>query len=612
MGDGSSDNATDFSAVNELHAYTLAIECSMESTEMHRHVRARDVPKGPVQPSKLNLHPFSIECPDTRMRGQSYTGYIGQEDVPISFTEHAQAEILKLEKMYSEAYMQTVYLALMLGRTVAPADVLAVQQSSLWRKRSIDVDITAFLHSQDVAGLSRTGESRAQGYPNLQQKFSDLIAQSFTPLPFDVDPEHGMYYFCKPSEVRNSDLQVFLQLARNPLLINFQYSVEVIDGDNNHTKRLNQPVHMLPSSLDKLCEHAGISWRPPTDHFEPSMDVRVILHINCWYLPKEVAKQDGTKQPVEEPANILPPKPDALEISSRYSNLFAKTMSPSSLFSGAVYSISKGSVAVPSASRAKDSINAQFTMLDHLPEDQMDRVRGCHGKIVRFFAQETLYALRDISPVTVPLLKQVWHTIATTGDDDVPADNLEFAQNRNSMEFLIPPHDMQKRRHAMDLVIRELLKDHGSYSQYQVGKLHELGGFVYMRDIRSRSDRLKARERMRTNEPAQPTGSASALSDAIPSWFLIKPTPELDGVQILTHNYSVITGESANNVLAATRQLLRIALQAANTRLLLEEMAETHMCPSMLVVPDHKARLERKAGPTVMDEPLPGAPATTD
>ncbi|KAJ1932658.1 hypothetical protein EC988_009384, partial [Linderina pennispora] len=148
-GDESSGSATDFSAVNELHAYTLAIECSMESTEMHRHVRARDVRKGPVQRSNLNLRPFSIDCPDTRMRGQSYTGFIGQEDVPIAFTEHAQAEILKLEKMYSEAYMQTVYLALMLGRTVAPADVLAVQQSSLWRKRSIDVDITAFLHSQD-------------------------------------------------------------------------------------------------------------------------------------------------------------------------------------------------------------------------------------------------------------------------------------------------------------------------------------------------------------------------------------------------------------------------------------------------------------------------------
>ncbi|KAJ1942605.1 hypothetical protein EC988_006443, partial [Linderina pennispora] len=464
----------------------------------------------------------------------------------------------------------------------------------------------------DVARLSRTSENRAQGHPSLQQKFSNLIAQSFTPLPFDVDPEHGMYYFCRPSAERKLDLQVFLQLARNPLLINFQYSVEVIDGDNNHTKRLNQPVHTLPSSLDKLCEHAGISWRPPTDHFEPSMDVRVILHINCWYLPKEVSRQDSEKQPAEEPTKILPPKPDALEISSRYSNLFAKTMSPSSLFSGAVHSISKGSVAVPSASRAKDSINAQFTTLDNLPEDQMDRVRGCHGKIVRFFAQETLYALRDISPVTVPLLNQVWHTIATTGDDEVPADNLEFAQNRNNLEFLIPPHDMQKRRHAMDLVIRELLKDHGSQSHYPIGKLHELGGFVYMRDIRSRSDRLKARERMRANEPpAQPAEPASVLSDAIPSWFLIKPTPELDGVQILTHNYSVITGESADNVLAATRQLLRIALQAANTRLLLEEMAETHLCPSMLVVPDHKSRREKKAGQAVLAESQSDMPAAT-
>ncbi|ORX68282.1 hypothetical protein DL89DRAFT_268781 [Linderina pennispora] len=152
---------------------------------------------------------------------------------------------------------------------------------------------------------------------------------------------------------------------------------------------------------------------------------------------------------------------------------------------------------------------------------------------------------------------------------------------------------MQKRRHAMDLVIRELLKDHGSQSHYPIGKLHELGGACG------------------SNEPpAQPAEPASVLSDAIPSWFLIKPTPELDGVQILTHNYSVITGESADNVLAATRQLLRIALQAANTRLLLEEMAETHLCPSMLVVPDHKSRREKKAGQAVLLESQSDMPAT--
>ncbi|KAJ2350052.1 hypothetical protein GGF43_004332, partial [Coemansia sp. RSA 2618] len=235
--------------------------------------------------------------------------------------------------------------------------------------------------------------------------------------------------------------------------------------------------------------------------------------------------------------------------------------------------------------------------LQGLPHDQLELVRHCHRRFVRFIAQETLYALRDIRPATVPLLNQVWHTIATTVDDDVASDKFEFSHNKLDLKFLIPTPDEARRRHAIDLVMAELLKQGGAHAGYPLGRLHELGGIVYMRDVRSRIDRIQARERIRARALSDVAASrqdsatqhwqlTADLSDAIPSWFLIKPTAALDGVRILTHNYSVVTDEAADNVLAATRQLLMVALKAANTRLLLEQMAETHKFPDQLVLPD--------------------------
>ncbi|KAI8320376.1 hypothetical protein GQ54DRAFT_326270 [Martensiomyces pterosporus] len=612
-----------------LNAYTLVMECSMDNSEMRRHVRAMEARSQAATKTKLNLKPLNVNCKDTRVQGQTLQGFVGQKDVPTPFTEYALAEINKLERMYSEAYLQTIYLALLLRRAVSPADLLASQQSTLWQKRSIDVDITAFLHSQDAARLSRDKEWQEQDGQNLQRKFNELIRQSFTPLPHDVDPSQGKYYYCKSTPDKRSELEICLQLAQNPLFINFQCSVEVVDGERTHKKRLNMPISELPLSLERLCEHAGISWRPPTDHFEPSMDVRVILHINCLYLPDESLVKGSEKSDAPElaesasaePVKILLSKPDKQELESRWTRLFQKTMSLSSLVPGTLDPASakesgaaraaaagaSGDVLSP-AVIAKERIDAQLATLEGLPHDQLELVRHCHGKFLRFIAQETLYALRDIKPVTVPLLNQVWHTIATTVDEEVPSDVLEFSHHKVDLKFLISTPDEAKRRHAMDLVMRELLKQDNSSSSYPIGRLHELGGIVYMRDIRSRSDRMKARARMRARAQSDPSRdsdhgpqkiAAVDLSDVIPSWFLIKPTAALDGVRILTHNYSVVTGETADNVLAATRQLLMVALRAANTRLLLEEMAETHAFPDLLVLPD-AARANVPAGAGAM------------
>ncbi|KAJ2365178.1 hypothetical protein IW150_006281, partial [Coemansia sp. RSA 2607] len=183
-------------------------------------------------------------------------------------------------------------------------------------------------------------------------------------------------------------------------------------------------------------------------------------------------------------------------------------------------------------------------------------------------------------------------------DDEVASDRFEFAHNRIDLQFQITNPERARRRHAMDLLMAELLKHDGVPDGFPLGKLQQLDGIVYMRDVRSRSDRIEARARMRARALSDAHGGASDaasdslgpraadLADAIPSWFLIKPTATLDGVRILTHNYSIITNEVADNVLAETRQLLMVALRAANTRLLLEEMAETHTFPEQLQLPE--------------------------
>ncbi|KAI9503932.1 hypothetical protein BX070DRAFT_122741 [Coemansia spiralis] len=396
-----------------------------------------------------------------------------------------------------------------------------------------------------------------------------------------------------------------------------------------HEKRLNMPIDKLPLSLELLCEHAGIPWRPPTDHFEPLEGVRVILHINCLYLPDEdllkTTLQEHDVEAVDvELTKILQQKPDKRELENRAAQLFQETMSLSSLVDKSfdpVTIVSESGAAnkdmdlLPSAVVAKQHINAQMATLKGLPHDQLELVRHCHRRFVRFIAQETLYALRDIIPATVPLLNQVWHTIATTVDEDVPSDKFEFSQNKLDLRFVIDMPDVAKRRHAVQLVMSELLKQDGAQPNYPLGKLEELGGIVYMRDVRSRSARIEASARMRARALSDTHYVAGArkadgvkeyintgpedLTDAIPSWFLIKPTSNLDGVRILTHNYSIVTNEVADNVLAAIRQRLMVALKAANTRLLLEELAETHRFPDLLVLPDAaRAKLLHRSGST--------------
>ncbi|KAJ2418909.1 hypothetical protein GGF41_004850, partial [Coemansia sp. RSA 2531] len=252
---------------------------------------------------------------------------------------------------------------------------------------------------------------------------------------------------------------------------------------------------------------------------------------------------------------------------------------------------------------AKKHTDAQMATLEGLPHDQLELVRHCHRMFVRFIAQETLHALRDIEPVTVPLLNQVWHTIATTVDEDAPLDRYAFSQNKMDFEFLVSTADESKRQYAIDLVMTELLKPNKDLGDYPLGKLEKVDSFVYMRDMRSRSERSDARKRWRARalsdaqgkagnperrgsiSSASVKGAAGDLADAIPSWFLIRPMSSLDGVRVLTHNYSIVTDEAARNVLAVMRQLLVVALRAANTRLLLEEMADTRLFPDQLVLP---------------------------
>ncbi|KAJ2159594.1 hypothetical protein GGF46_002918 [Coemansia sp. RSA 552] len=589
-----------------LNAHTLLMECSMDNADMRRQVRAMDVRAQAMTRPALHLNSFDVPSSGTKVMGEACQGYIGQNDAPLPFTEHALREIRTIERMYSEAVLQTIYLALLLKRQVALDDLTACLQSTLWKKRYIDVDITAFLHSQDAARVSRDSEWQAQDRVNLQTKFSDLLCESFSPLPPEVNPPQGRYYYCKSTPDRRSELEICLQLAQNPLFINLQCSVEVLDSDLGHDKRLNMPIDKLPLSLEKLCEQANIPWRPPTDHFEPLTNVRVILHINCLYLPDETLENSGDESstvqtPESEDAKSLLPKPDRQELENRSTRLFQKTMSLTSLVTSAFDPSAMGGKDIasddpdqlPSAVIAKRHIDAQMATLKGLPHDQLELVRHCHRQFVQFFAQETLYALRDTKSVTVPLLRQVWHTIATTVDDEVTVNKFEFSHTKLDLTFLIPMLDETKRQHAVDLVLSELLKQDGARAEYPLGRLLEMGGIVYMRDLRSRSARIQARARMRARARSDAQGGAlqrepspGDLSDSIPSWFLIKPTRELDGVRILTHNYSAVTGKAADSVLAAARQLLMVALKAANTRLLLEEMTETHKFPDQLVLPD--------------------------
>ncbi|KAJ2008684.1 hypothetical protein H4R26_000003 [Coemansia thaxteri] len=615
-------SGVDMACPTSINAYTLVMECSMDSDEMHRHVPSVDGRSQTTTKSKLNLRPLDVPCRDTKVLGEAFQGFVGQSDVPIPFTKYALDEIKELERMYSETYLQTIYLALLLNRGVAPADLVACLQSTLWKKRSIDVDITAFLHSQDVARINRDTQWQAQDQNGLQDKFSELLADSFNPLAFDVNPSQGRYYYCKAAPDKRSELEVCLQLAQNPLFISFRCSIEVYTGDNGHMKRLYMPVDKLPTSLEKLCEQAAIPWRPPTDHFVPLANVRVILHINCLYLPDgSIISQSGAPSEADtsdsEQSTVLQIKPDKQELESLATRPFQKTMSLASLITNEFdplalcdkEAILRSPDSLPSAVIAKQHTDAQMATLEGLPHDQLELVCHCHRMFVRFIAQETLHALRDIKPVTLPLLSQVWHTIATTVDDDAPLDRYAFSQIKVDLGFLISTADEAKRRHAISLVVSELLKLGGSSADNPLGKLYELGGMVYMRDVRSRSERSDSRARWRaralsnTQSKAE-TGGGSArdgrtgmgaqvkkssmadLADATPSWFLIKPTASLDGVRVLTHNYSTVSDEAANNVLAATRQLLMVALKAANTRLLLEEMADTHRFPDLLVPPD--------------------------
>ncbi|KAJ2092392.1 hypothetical protein IW138_001154 [Coemansia sp. RSA 986] len=606
---------------SSINSYTLVMECSMDHTEMRRQVRSMDGHSQIAIKTKLNLRQLNVPCDDTKVHGESFQGFVGQKDIPIPFTDYALEEIKQLERMYSEANLQTIYLALLLKRKVSELDLISCQQSTLWKKQSIDVDITAFLHSQDVARISRDIQWQAADRQSLQEKFMHLLCESFTPLPIDVDPSQGRYYYCKTTPDKRSELEVCLQLALNPLFVNLQCSVEVLDGDIGYEKRLNMPIDNLPQSLELLCEQAGIPWRPPTDHFEPLKDVRVILHINCLYLPNEgSAKPDSAdadpEAASEEETKILHPKPDKHELESRSKQLFQNTMSLSSLVHESfdpVTIVSKNGTSsedsdlLPSAIVAKQHINAQMATLKGLPHDQLELVRYCHRRFVRFIAQETLYALRDTKSVTVPLLNQVWHTIATTVDEDVPLDRFEFSQNKLDLNFAIDMPDAGKRSNAVRLVMAELLKQDSTPTSYPLGRLESVGDIVYTRDVRSRSARIEAgaRIRARAMSDAQSGVATSSskdakehymgsstddLTDAIPSWFLIKPTSGLDGVRILTHNYSIVTSEAAESVLAVTRQRLMVALKAANTRLLLEEMADSHRFPDLLIPPDY-ARL---------------------
>ncbi|KAJ2494642.1 hypothetical protein GGI11_008761, partial [Coemansia sp. RSA 2049] len=265
----------------------------MDQSEMRRKVRSMDPLYQLAFKTKLNLRPLKIHTNSTKVLGDCFQGFVGQNDVPIPFTDYALEEIKSLERMYSEANLQTIYLALLLNRRVSELDLISCQQSTLWKKQSIDVDITAFLHSQDVARISRDIQWQAADQQSLQEKFMHLLCESFTPLPVDVDPSQGRYYYCKTTPDKRCELEVCLQLAHNPLFVNLQCSVEVLDGDIGHEKRLNMPIDNLPLSLELLCEQAGIPWRPPTDHFEPLKDVRVILHIHCMYLPNEESSKSS-------------------------------------------------------------------------------------------------------------------------------------------------------------------------------------------------------------------------------------------------------------------------------------------------------------------------------
>ncbi|KAJ2731887.1 hypothetical protein IW152_004228 [Coemansia sp. BCRC 34962] len=617
----SAPSAADMASHLATNVYTLLMECSMDNSEMHRHVHALE--RGPTSvKSKLNLWPLDVPTEGTRVLGESMEGFVGEmgdkKNEPVPFTDYALAEIKVIERMYSVAYLQTIYLALLLKRSVAPADMLTCLQSTLWKKRSIDVDITAFLHSQDVARASRDAKWQEQDRRGLQKKFDELLGESFHPLLFDVNPSQGRRYFCKVKPDECLVLETSLKLAENPLFISLQCSIEVYDSDIGHKRRLNMPIDELPLSLEQLCEQANIPWRPPTDHFVPLTSVRVILHINCQYLPdmsiisQSSASSDATASDSEQATTLLV-NPDKHELESLSTRPFQKTMSLASLVTSefdpvalcAKAAINRTSDSLPSAIIAKKHMDAQLATLKGLPHDQLELVRLTHRMFVRFVAQETLHALRDIKPVTVPLLNQVWHTIATTVDKDAPLDRYAFSQNKIGFAFLVSTTDKAKRQHAIDLAMSELLKLEGHPVDYLPGKLCKLGSFVYMRDLRSRSERSDAQERWRvraisdaqskTGDPARSDSSSTvsakkaSLADAVPSWFLIKPTASLDGVRVLTHNYSVVTSEAASNVLSITRQVLTLALKAANTRLLLEEMADTRMFPELLDLPSKPA-----------------------
>ncbi|KAJ2721919.1 hypothetical protein GGI07_003660 [Coemansia sp. Benny D115] len=614
---GMSPGSNGLTAIN---SYTLVMECSMDNGELRSNARTKDMAAGIVKRSQLNLCPLEVGDADTRVPGDTFQGFVGQKLVPIPFTEYAVAEIKRLERMYAEAQLQTIYLALLLKRQVSAADLVFSQKSPLWRRRSIDVDITAFLHSQDAARFSREAEWQAQDRQNLQERFSGLLAESFTELPGET-PEDKLYY-CRPTPDTRSELEVCLQLAQNPLFVNFKCSIEVLDKDLGYVRRLNMSMERLPLSLEQLCEQAGLPWRPPTDHFEPSMKVRVILHINCLYLPEaadakgtgeaekaEDADETETKEPGSLDATVLPGPADSKHEAECYSiTAFQETMALPSLIRSNVgqtlpvekltkSTFEQSGDSLPSSLVAKRHTSAQIATLKGLPQDQLQLVRHFHRKLGRLVAQETLYALRDINPVTGPLLKQVWHTIATTVDDEDMADKFEFAHNRFDLPFLGTNFDPGRRRHAMELITAELLRPDGAPAWFPLGKLHQLDGLVYMRDTRSRSSRIEARARLRSGgqgsgqsrtghrDGAAPALDSANFADSIPSWFVIRPTRALDGVRILAHNYSTITDEAAESALAATHQLLMAALKAVNTRLLLEEMAELHSFPSQLTLP---------------------------
>ncbi|KAJ1677836.1 hypothetical protein EV182_005339, partial [Spiromyces aspiralis] len=500
-GSGRQEPPLDLLRLPNLQGYTQVFECTFESLDQ-RIKLITPPPNGRSEDEDIHLQKMSHPR-DRYDDGLAYTGCFAAHENAQPFSTEAYHEIKVLESLYNRAFIQSVYLGLLMDRGPSTTDIRLALGSSLMRKNALSVDATDLLRSLDLVMSSPSHGSHNE---RLCAAFEAFMSDGFGMVVVGHEDDH--YYYMRANTPDSSSSLDLIRHAMSPLYVNFQFTVRQYDLESDPEggecagdvaeeafQKLNlmgmAPLGDRSISLTELAQMTGLRCLPEGGT-DATHNIRATLDVNVLY----------------------------------YNHQGQSVMDSGSRSGLAVPQVGQRLPSIPEHGPAADADVLDCSACG-MSDAQRCAVKSLYARLGDFVNVCTMNALFEVAHLSESILDYVWGIIEDSAEQAAGTDAMQFYSD--IIEITLPQvkFDNEFLTHGLlEEVMRRLTgAERGGIHLFQEAE------YVYARALLSGEGQVICNFMHLSNTPSLEASrphlncfeGSSDSADATPFWAILKP-----------------------------------------------------------------------------------------